>query len=71
MRINLDYTKWRDPGRIGKSQVSEGALVTAQQGSVLATIQQVDRLYVDVSQSSNELLQLKNPASGQEGRTQT
>jgi len=60
-RINLEYTRVTAPiaGRIGKSQVSEGALVTAQQGSALATIQQVDRLYVDVSQSSNELLQLK------------
>lgn len=60
-RINLEYTRVTAPiaGRIGKSLVSEGALVTAQQGTALATIQQVDRLYVDVSQSSNELLQLK------------
>ncbi len=61
VRINLEYTRVTAPiaGRIGKSLVSEGALVTAQQGTALATIQQVDRLYVDVSQSSNELLQLK------------
>ncbi len=60
-RINLEYTRVTAPiaGRIGKSLVSEGALVTAQQGTALAAIQQVDRLYVDVSQSSNELLQLK------------
>ncbi|EKD39122.1 MAG: hypothetical protein ACD_75C00506G0002 [uncultured bacterium] len=60
-RINLDYTRVTAPigGRIGKSQVSEGALVTAQQGTALATIQQLDRLYVDVSQSAGELLQLK------------
>ena len=60
-RINLDYTRVVAPisGRIGKSLVSEGALVTAQQATPLATIQQVDRLYVDVSQSSNELQQLK------------
>ncbi len=60
-RINLEYTRVTAPiaGRIGKSQVSEGALVTAQQGTALATIQQLDRLYVDVSQSSSELLQLK------------
>lgn len=60
-RINLDYTRVTAPisGRIGKSLVSEGALVTAQQGSALATIQQLDRLYVDVSQSANEFLQLK------------
>lgn len=60
-RINLEYTRVVAPiaGRIGKSLVSEGALVTAQQGTALATIQQVDRLYIDVSQSSNELLELK------------
>ncbi len=60
-RINLDYTHVTAPigGRIGKSLVSEGALVTAQQATALATIQQLDRLYVDVSQSSNELMQLK------------
>jgi membrane fusion protein (multidrug efflux system) len=60
-RINLEYTRVTAPiaGRIGKSLVSEGALVTAQQATALATIQQLDRLYVDVSQSSNELLQLK------------
>ena len=46
-------------GRIGKSTVTEGALVTAQQSAALATIQQLDPLYVDVSQSSDELLSLK------------
>lgn len=72
-RINLEYTKVIAPiaGRIGKSQVSEGALVTAQQALALAVIQQLDRVYVDVSQSAGELLQLKkkfqtNQASGQE-----
>ena len=67
-RINLDYTKITAPitGRIGKSLVSEGALVTAQQATALATIQQLDPLYVDVSQSSNDLLQLKKKlATGQ------
>ena len=64
-RINLDYTRVVAPisGHIGKSQVSEGALVTAQQGTALATIQQLDPLYVDVSQSSTELLQLKRQFS--------
>ncbi len=64
-RINLDYTRVIAPisGRIGKSQVSEGALVTAQQGTALATIQQLDPLYVDVSQSSSQLLQLKRQLS--------
>ena len=69
-RINLEYTRVTAPisGRIGKSLVSEGALVTAQQGTALATIQQVDRLYVDVSQSSNELLQLKRKLADRQGR---
>jgi membrane fusion protein (multidrug efflux system) len=64
-RINLDFTRVTAPigGRIGKSQVSEGALVTANQATALATIQQLDPLYVDVSQSSNELLQLKRKLS--------
>jgi membrane fusion protein, multidrug efflux system len=66
-RINLNYTRVTAPisGRIGKSLVSEGALVTAQQGTALATIQQLDPLYVDVSQSSNELLLLKRQLSAE------
>jgi membrane fusion protein (multidrug efflux system) len=60
-RINLEYTKVKSPisGRIGKSTITEGALVTAQQTTALTTIQQLDPLYVDVSQSSSELLKLK------------
>ncbi len=60
-RINLNYTKVTAPisGRIGKSSVTEGALVTAQQGTALATIQQLNPIYVDVNQSSSEMLQLK------------
>nr|WP_321238161.1 efflux RND transporter periplasmic adaptor subunit [uncultured Tolumonas sp.] len=60
-QINLAYTKVTSPisGRIGKSTVTEGALVTAQQTTALTTIQQLDPLYVDVSQSSTELLKLK------------
>lgn len=67
-RINLDYTKVTAPitGRIGKSAVTEGALVTAQQSSALATIQQLDPMYVDVSQSSTDLIHLKKEvAAGQ------
>ena len=67
-RINLDYTKVSAPisGRIGKSAVTDGALVTAYQPLALATIQQLDPIYVDVQQSSSELLRLKrNLASGQ------
>ena len=60
-RINLSYTRVTAPisGRIGKSNVTDGALVTAYQALVLATIQQLDPIYVDVPQSTTELLQLK------------
>ena len=60
-RINLGYTRVTAPisGRIGKSNVTDGALVTAYQPTALATIQQLDPIYVDVTQSSAELLRLK------------
>ena len=60
-RINLGYTRVVAPiaGRIGKSSVTDGALVTAYQPTSLATIQQLDPIYVDVTQSSAELLRLK------------
>jgi membrane fusion protein (multidrug efflux system) len=66
-RINLAYTKVIAPisGRIGRSSVTNGALVTASQPAALATIQQLSPLYVDVTQSSADLLRLKqNLASG-------
>ncbi|HEX4885090.1 MAG TPA: efflux RND transporter periplasmic adaptor subunit [Casimicrobiaceae bacterium] len=53
-------------GRIGKSSVTQGALVTANQAEPLATIQQLDQVYVDVTQSSADLLELRRQvASGQ------
>ena len=60
-RINLGYTRITAPisGRIGRSNVTEGALVTAYQPVALATIQQLDPIYVDVPQSTTELLRLK------------
>ncbi len=60
-RINLDYTRVTAPiaGRIGKSSVTNGALVTAYQPASLATIQQLNPIYVDVTQASAELLRLK------------
>ncbi|MCZ7836019.1 efflux RND transporter periplasmic adaptor subunit [Atlantibacter hermannii] len=60
-RINLAYTKVTSPinGRIGKSNVTEGALVTDGQATALATVQQLDPIYVDLTQSSNDFLQLK------------
>ncbi|MEI7945066.1 MAG: efflux RND transporter periplasmic adaptor subunit [bacterium] len=60
-RINLSYTTIVAPisGRIGKSAVTDGAIVTAYQPVPLATIQQMDPIYVDVPQSTAELLRLK------------
>ncbi len=60
-RINLGYTRIIAPisGRIGKSNVSVGALVTAHQSFPLTTIQKLDPIYVDATQSSTNLLRLK------------
>ena len=60
-QTNLGYTKVTAPiaGRIGKSNVTEGALVTAQQAAVMATIHQLDPIYVDIAQPSKELLALR------------
>lgn len=60
-RIDLSYTKITAPisGRIGRSEVTDGATVTAYQPLALATIQQLDPIYVDVPQATNELLRLK------------
>ena len=67
-RINLDYTKLTAPisGRIGRSTVTEGALVTAEQPTALSTIQQLDPLYVDLNQSSTEMLNLKKELSSEQ-----
>jgi len=61
-RINLGYTRITAPitGRIGKSNVTVGALVTANQPASLSVIQQLDPIYVDATQSSANLLQLKS-----------
>jgi membrane fusion protein (multidrug efflux system) len=60
-RINLSYTPLKAPisGRTGKSSVTPGALVTAYQPTPLVTIQQLDPIYVDVTQSSADLLRLR------------
>lgn len=60
--INLRHTRVTAPiaGRIGKSAVTTGALVTASQPAPLATIQQFDNVYVDVTQSTANLLRLKH-----------
>ena len=69
-RINLGYTRVTAPisGRIGSSSVTQGALVTNGQSSALTTIQKLDPIYVDVAQTAEELLTLKDDlgkASGQ------
>jgi membrane fusion protein (multidrug efflux system) len=66
-RINLAFTKITAPisGRIGRSTVTDGALVTASQTAALATIQQLGSMYVDMTQSTSDMLRLKqNLASG-------
>ncbi len=61
-RINLAYTKVTSPisGRIGKSSVTEGALVQSAQTTALATVQQLDPMYVDVTQSSEDFMRLRS-----------
>jgi RND family efflux transporter MFP subunit len=66
--INLVYTRLLSPisGRTGRSSVTEGALVTANQATSLATVQQLDPIYVDVTQPMAVLLRLKREmAAGQ------
>jgi membrane fusion protein (multidrug efflux system) len=60
-RINLDYTAIKAPisGRIGKSSVTAGALVTANQPQPLATIRALDPIYVDLTESSEARLKLR------------
>jgi len=67
-QINIDYTKVVSPvtGRIGSSTVTEGAIVTAYQATALATIQQLDPIYVDIPQSTTELMRLRR--SWEDGR---
>ena len=69
-RINLGYTVVTAPvsGRIGRAAVTEGAYVQAAQATLLATVQQLDPIYVDVTQSSAEVLKLRRDLEG--GRLQ-
>ena len=70
--INLVYTKVLAPisGRIGRSSVTEGALVTAGQANAMATIQQLDPIYVDVTQPSARMLAIKRElAAGRLSKT--
>ena len=66
-KTNLDYTRVQSPisGRVGRSEVTPGALVTANQAAYLTTVQQLDPIYVDVRQTSGDMLRLKHDiASG-------
>lgn len=69
-QIDLDRTRVSAPiaGRIGRSAVTPGALVTANQAAAMATLQQLDPIYVDVTQTSAELLRLQRDLA--EGRLQ-
>ena len=60
-RIDLERTKVEAPisGRIGRSSITPGALVTANQAMAMATVQQLDPIYVDLTQSNVELLRMK------------
>lgn len=64
-QINLDYTEVRSPitGRVSLSEVTPGALVTANQTSRLTVVQQLDPIYVDVTQSFDELSRLREQAA--------
>jgi membrane fusion protein (multidrug efflux system) len=68
--INLGYTRVKAPisGRIGRSTVTPGALVTADQAAALTTIQRTDQVYVDITKTATELLNLRRSLqSGQVG----
>lgn len=70
-KINLNYTKVYSPiaGTIGASSVTPGALVTADQATTLATVTQLDPIYVDVNEPINTWLRLKREAAA--GQLQT
>lgn len=66
-RLSLGYSAVKSPinGRIGRSSVSQGALLVAGQGEALATVQQLDPIFVDVTQTAAELLRVRRDiASG-------
>lgn len=67
-QVNLDYTKVYAPisGRISRSYVTEGTLATANQTQQLATITQLDPIYIDMQQAGEEALQFRSRMAGQE-----
>ena len=70
-KVVLDYCRIVSPisGIIGRSSVTKGALVTANQAEPLAVVQQLDPMFVDISQSSRELLELRRAVAGGDLKT--
>ncbi len=70
-KTNLEYTKVASPisGRVGRSEVTPGGLVSAYQAQYLTTVQQMDPIYVDVRQTSSDLIKLKRDIAS--GKIQT
>lgn len=70
-KINLDYTQVRSPisGRVSRSEFTEGALLTAYQAQALTTVQQLDPIYVDVTQTADDLLRIQREAASGELKT--
>ncbi len=70
-RLNLGYATVTSPiaGRAGRAEVTEGALVSASQGTLMATVEQLDPMYVNFSQSSAEVLRIRRDM--QSGRLQS
>lgn len=70
-KINLDYTQVRSPisGRVSRSEFTEGALLTAYQTQALTTVQQLDPIYVDVTQTADDLLRIQREVAAGELKT--
>lgn len=70
-QINVDYTKVRSPisGRVSRSEFTEGALLSAYQSQALTTVQQLDPIYVDVTQTAEALLRMQREIASGELRT--
>jgi len=70
-QINLDFTRVYAPisGRVGKSNVTEGALVTAGQADSMATVTQLDPIYVDLTQSTDALMKMRDKISDKDKTT--
>lgn len=71
-RLGVEYAAVRAPiaGRIGRANVTEGALVSQAEATLMATVQQVDRLYVNFTQPATEALRLKRAAEGKPGASE-